>query len=63
MFIKMFTGLLKGAIIFVSVDSDLEIEFIIKESDMFKTGFKFDSKHELAKHVLHERYREYSLTG
>ncbi|AIA64977.1 hypothetical protein AVV44_gp262 [Cronobacter phage S13] len=66
MLIKMLTGILKDAILEVSIDDeyglstiDGSIEFIIKETQNidFPVGMKFNMLDDLAESVLFERYK------
>lgn len=67
MLIKMLTGILKDAILEVSVDDDhrlrmldSNIEFIIKETQNidFPVGMKFNMLDDLAESILFERYKK-----
>lgn len=67
MLIKMLTGILKDAILEVSVDDsyrlatlDSSIEFIVKETQNidFPVGLKFNMLDDLSESVLFERYKK-----
>lgn len=67
MLIKMLTGVLKDAILEVSVDDDFRlatldagIEFIVKETQNidFPVGMKFNMLDDLAESILFERYKK-----
>lgn len=70
MLIKMLTGVLKDAILEVSVDDDYRlraldssIEFIVKETQNidFPVGMKFNMLDELAESILFERYKRIAV--
>ena len=70
MLIKMLTGVLKDAILEVSVDDDYRlraldssIEFIVKETQNidFPVGMKFNMLDDLAESILFERYKRIAV--
>lgn len=67
MLIKILTGVLKDAILEVSVDDEYQlsrfdstIEFIIKQSSIaeYPVGLKFNLTDVLAENILFERYKK-----
>lgn len=67
MLIKMLTGVLKDAILEVSVDDcfrlaslDSNIEFIVRETQNtdYSVGMKFNMLDDLAESILFERYKK-----
>lgn len=67
MLIKMLTGILKDAILEVSVDDDYRlatidsgIEFIVKVTQNidYPVGMKFNMSDDLAESILFERYKK-----